>query len=160
MTALSTLRTAALSGAAAGVLSAATSAAIKKLDLKNGVSASSNPGRWLSRHGAREQLPTSPNSLAGVITQQLKSILWAAVYGRVFRRQARAQSISQQLLGGAASAATAYLVDYALTSKRTEPRFERHSSSRGKVATYAAVGVGLALLGVLVTIKGGQRERS
>lgn len=158
MEALRTLKTAALSGAAAGVLSAATSAAMNKLDRKNGVSSSNRPSQRLSRPGAHEQGTTRRNSLASVITQQLKSILWAALYGRVFRRQAQEQSIPEQLLGGAASAATAYLVDYALTSKRSPPHLERRS--RGKVVTYAAVGVSLALLGVLVTMKRGNREAS
>ncbi|MET0661077.1 MAG: hypothetical protein ABW110_23305 [Steroidobacteraceae bacterium] len=154
MTALSTLKTAALSGAAAGLLSAATSAAMSRL-ARNGVGSSNRPARLLSRHSASEPLTTSRNSLASVITQQLKSVLWAAIYGRVFRRQAREQTIAQQLLGGAASAATAYLVDYALTPKRSPQYLARRPSSRGRIATYAAVGIGVALLGVLVTTKRG-----
>lgn len=46
---------------------------------------------------------------------------------------------------GAATAATAYVVDYHVVPKRLTPGFERHLSAAGMVSSYVAFGAGLTL---------------
>lgn len=148
------MRVAAISGTAAGLLSAAAMAAAGKLERNNAVGPLNGPSQWLwGERGARETRATLRTTLPGVLIHQLTSIFWATLHERTFGRNARRHPIPMQLLGGAASAATAYFVDYALTPKRFQPGFEKHLSSKGMFATYAAFGVGLALFGIAMRLK-------
>lgn len=149
------VRVAAISGTTAGLLSAATMAAAGKLECNNAVAPLNGPSQWLwGERGARETRATLRNTLPGLLIHQLTSIFWAAIHEYTFGRNARRRPVPMQLLGGAASAATAYFVDYALTPKRLQPGFEKHLSARGMFATYAAFGVGLALLGIAMRLRG------
>lgn len=155
-----TLTNAAISGTAAGVLSAATMSGMGKLERNNAIGPLNGPSQWLwGERGARESRFTVRNTVVGLLIHQLTSIMWAAIHERTFGRRAQEHPVPVQLLGGAASAATAYFVDYALTPKRFQPGFEKHLSARGMFATYAAFGVGLALLGIALTIKKGHADR-
>jgi len=128
--------------------------AMGKLDCNNAVGPLNGPSQWLwGERGARETHLTLRNTLPGIIIHQLTSIMWAAIHHRTFGRDAQDSSIPAQLLGGAASAVTAYVVDYAFTPKRFQPGFAKHLSARGMFATYAAFGVGLALCGVVATLR-------
>lgn len=149
-----TMTRTAISGTLAGLLSAAAMAAMGKLERNNAVGPLNGPSQWLwGESGARETRATLRTTLPGVLIHQLTSLMWAAVHEATFGRNATRHPVAVQLLGGAASAATAYVVDYALTPKRFQPGFEKHLSPRGMFATYAAFGMGLALWGIARTLK-------
>jgi hypothetical protein len=108
------VKNAALSGTAAGALSAAAMALSSKLEGNNAVAPLNGPSQWLwGEDGARETRATLRTTLPGIVIHQLTSIFWAAVHERTFGRNARKHPVAMQLVGGAASAATAFVVDYA-----------------------------------------------
>jgi hypothetical protein len=152
-------RTAAISGTAAGLLSAATMAAMGKLERNNAIGPLNGPSQWLwGEEGAREDRFTARNTLVGVLIHQSTSVFWGAIHERTFGRNASHRSIPMQLLGGLATAGMAYFVDYKLTPKRLQPGFEKHLDGRGMLATYVAFGVGLALTSVICTIADRPRQ--
>lgn len=149
-----TMRQAAISGTLAGLFSAAAMAAMGKLERNNAVGPLNGPSQWLwGEPGALETRATLRTTLPGILIHQLTAIMWAAVHEVTFGRNATHHPVPMQLLGGAASAATACFVDYALTPKRFQPGFEKHLSSRGMFVTYAAFGVGLAFWGLIRTLQ-------
>lgn len=152
-------KTAAVSGMAAGALSAATMAVMGKLERNNAVGPLNGPSQWIwGERGAEEDRFTARNTVVGMVIHQATSMMWAALHERTFGRNASRRSIPTQLLGGLASAGMAYFVDYKLTPKRFQPGFEKHLDSRGMLATYLAFGVGLALTSVICTLTDRPRQ--
>ena len=149
-----TITTAAMSGAAAGVLSAVAAGQFEQNRARNvAMAPRKNSHQWARGRQAAHELSPLRSTLPSIIVQQLISASGLALRERIFGRTARQQSISQQLLGGVTSAATAYVVNYVLTPKRSQPKLEKRSRSRGRLTTYAACGVGLALFGVMLSMK-------
>lgn len=146
-----TIKTAAMSGAAAGVLSAV---AMGKLERNTAIAPRKGLHQltWRGRT-PRESRSAMRSTLPSIIIQQLISTSSGALRERIFGRNAGQQSIPQQLLGGATSAATAYVINHILTPRRSQPRIEKRSSPNGRFATYAAFAIGIALCGVMLTMK-------
>jgi hypothetical protein len=71
------------------------------------------------------------------------SVWWALFFEGLFGRRAR-RSTRDALLGGSLVAASAYLVDYHLVSRRFQPGFEAHLSPWSMLAVYAALAAGFA----------------
>lgn len=67
-----------------------------------------------------------------------------SVFGGSRRRKPPIQHCAE----AAVSATTAYVVDYHLTPRRLRPGFEKHVSSKGMVAVYAAFAAGLAIAAI------------
>lgn len=155
------IKSAAISGAAAGVLSAATKATTGTPNQRHIADGLNGTGQWRSSRLATDTSQSGvPSTLLGVIVQQLTSTLWSTVHRRILGRGARRLSMPQQLLGGAASAATAYLVDRALTPQRPQPVAKKSPGSHGKVAAYAALGIGVTVLAALWVLKSGKQAES
>lgn len=88
--------------------------------------------------------PFHRNTALGFATHLGASVWWAAFFEGLFGPSAR--SSSRDALAGAASvAATAYVVDYHVVSKRFRPGFERYLSSSGMLAVYASLAAAFAL---------------
>ena len=76
-------------------------------------------------------------------------MFWAAVYEKLFGRAAERGAIGTALVGGAAVAALAYVVDYHCVPKRLTPGWEDRVAGRSLAATYTALAASLPLRGLL-----------
>ncbi len=85
-----------------------------------------------------------PNTIVGWLLHHGASVFWAAGFETFFGRSAE-RSLRNALLGGATTAATAYVVDYHLVPDRFVPGFEARLSNRALFYVYAALGAGLTL---------------
>lgn len=84
------------------------------------------------------------NTVVGWLLHHGASIFWATGFEFFFGRSARS-SLRGALAGGAATAATAYVVDYHVVPDRFVPGFEARLSNRSLFYVYVALGTGLAL---------------
>ncbi|WP_380596439.1 hypothetical protein [Steroidobacter flavus] len=87
------------------------------------------------------------HTAAGYAIHHATSIFWAVLHESVFGGRRKKPAI-QHCAEAAVSAATAYVVDYHLTPRRLRPGFEKHVSSTGMVAVYAAFAAGLAIAAI------------
>jgi hypothetical protein len=92
------------------------------------------PEQYASRGGL--------NTLVGAALHHGASIFWAIGFETLFGRRARQQK-SVAVLGGIATAATAYVVDYHVVSNRFKPGFEARLSGASMFLVYAALAAGL-----------------
>jgi hypothetical protein len=88
-------------------------------------------------------------TLAGATLNAAAITSWAAVYELGFGRAARRGNVSRALLGGVATAAVAYVVDYYVVPRRLTPGFEKRLSSTSMFAAYAALAASLPLASLL-----------
>jgi len=70
---------------------------------------------------------------------------WAAIYEWMFGGVAQRKNVCGALLGGAAVAGIAYVVDYHVVPKRFTPGFEKRLSGRSLLGVYTALAAGLAI---------------
>ena len=83
----------------------------------------------------------------GVAIGTVATMLWAAVFEKVFGQTIERRGIPAALLGGAAAAGTAYVKDYYLFPRRLQPGFEKRLPARSLLYIYGAMGAGLAVGG-------------
>jgi hypothetical protein len=83
------------------------------------------------------------NTAVGFAIHTAASIWWAAFFEGLLGRHAR-RGGGAAIVAGAAMAAVAYAVDYAVVGKRFQPGFERYLSRRSMFAVYAALALGFA----------------
>lgn len=83
------------------------------------------------------------NTVVGFALHHGASIFWALGFETVFGRRAE-RSVPDALIGGAATAATAYVVDYHVVPYRFVPGFEARLKNRSLFYVYAALGLSLA----------------
>src|SRR5690606_4831989 len=83
------------------------------------------------------------HAAVGVALHHGASIFWALGFETLFGRRAE-RSVPDALLGGAATAATAYVVDYHVVPYRFVPGFEARLKNRSLFYVYAALALGLA----------------
>ena len=88
--------------------------------------------------------PRNRNTALGLALHTAASIWWALLFEGVFGRRAR-RNVASATTCGAAVAATAYVVDYYVVSRRFRPGFEAYLSSRAMLAVYAALALGFAV---------------
>ncbi|HLT89932.1 MAG TPA: hypothetical protein VKZ85_03225 [Woeseiaceae bacterium] len=81
------------------------------------------------------------HTLPGLAINTGASLFWATIYERLFGRA----DAGRALLGGAAVAALAYLVDYHLVPKRLTPGWEERVSDRSLAAIFGAMAVSLPI---------------
>jgi hypothetical protein len=86
-------------------------------------------------------------------------LFWGVVFELLFGRHAR-QSAGKAVLAGAATAATAYVVDYYVVHPRFRPGIEAYLSPRSMFAVYAALGTGFALAAILTRARRRARRRA
>lgn len=83
------------------------------------------------------------NTAVGFLLHHGASIFWALGFETAFGRRAE-RSVPEALLGGAATATTAYVVDYHVVPYRFVPGFEARLKDRSLFYVYAALALGLA----------------
>lgn len=82
----------------------------------------------------------------GLVINSASAIFWALFFERVVGRNAKPARI---LTSAAAVTATAYLVDYHLVPKRLTPGWELRLPRRSLAGIYGALGLSLAVAGLL-----------
>jgi len=83
------------------------------------------------------------NTAVGWALHHGASIFWATGFELLFGRDAQ-RSTAHAVFGGAATAATAYVIDYHFVPERFVPRFDARLSRGSLFWIYAALGAGLA----------------
>ena len=88
------------------------------------------------------------NTFLGLAIHTAACLFWSTCYEALLGRYAR-RSVPHALGTGAATAATAYVVDYYVVSSRFRPGIEAHLSGKAMFAVYAALGAGFAAAALL-----------
>jgi hypothetical protein len=139
-----------VSGSAASVASATammTCSALHEGSIAGGLN---GPSQWLwGEHEAYTREATLRHTAAGYVIHHATSIFWATLYEAVFGGSRRRKPALQHIAEAGLSAGTAYVVDYHLTPRRLRPGFEKHVSTKGMVAIYAAFAAGLAITSIM-----------
>ena len=138
-----------VSGSAASLASAATLMACSKLHEGSAAGGLNGPSQWLwGESEAYTREATLRHTATGYAIHHATSIFWAVLHEAVFGGSRRRKTPVQHCAEAAVSATTAYFVDYHLTPRRLQPGFEKHVSSKGMVAVYAAFAAGLAITAI------------
>jgi hypothetical protein len=144
----SLVKNALASGTAASIASATTLMACSAAKEGSFAGGLNGPSQWLwGEAEAYTREATLRHTAAGYVIHHATSIFWAMLHESVFGSRRR-KSPLRHCAEAAVSAGTAYVVDYHLTPKRFRPGFEKHVSSRGMVAVYAAFAAGLAIAAI------------
>lgn len=140
------LREGAVAGSVASVFSTAMLAVLGARGA-GGIAAPLNAvSHWVwGEESLRSERPSWRHTLVGYLTQHAASVLWAALYARVYGHRAEAKQLPNAIAGGIATSAVAYVVDYTVTPKRLTPGYEHRLDGEGMFAVYAALALGFAL---------------
>jgi hypothetical protein len=139
-----------MSGTAASLTSAAALMAGSKIRDGSWAGGLNGPSQWLwGESEAYTRRATFQHTAVGYVIHHSTSIFWAVLHETVFGGSRKKKPVLQHCTEAIASAATAYVVDYHMTPRRLRPGFEKHVSSTGMVATYAAFAAGLAITAIL-----------
>jgi len=151
------LREGAIAGTVASLLSTAVLAAMGRRQSGSALAAVNAPGHWLwGDESLHQEQATWRHTATGVLTQHAASILWATLYAAVYGHRPEAKRLPQAVVGGIATSATAYVIDYTITPKRFTPGYEHRLDGRGMLAVYAALAAGFAL-GAMALPRGDRR---
>lgn len=138
-----------ISGSAASLTSAAALMACSRLNEGSAAGGLNGPSQWLwGESEAYTREATLRHTAAGYAIHHATSIFWAVIHETVFGGSRRRKPAIQHCAEAAVSAGTAYVVDYYLTPRRFRPGFEKHVSTTGMVAVYAAFAAGLAIAAI------------
>jgi hypothetical protein len=138
-----------VSGSAASLASAAALMACSRLHEGSAAGGLNGPSQWLwGEAEAYTREATLRHTVAGYAIHHATATFWAVLHEAVFGGSRRRKPPIQHCAEAAASAATAYFVDYHLTPRRLRPGFEKHVSTKGMVAVYAAFAAGLAITAI------------
>jgi hypothetical protein len=83
------------------------------------------------------------NEAMGTALHHGACVFWAVMFESLFGKRAE-RSTSSALVGGATTAAAAYIIDYHVVADRLNPGFHAHLSPRSVFLVYAGLAVGLA----------------
>lgn len=102
---------------------------------------------WPER-AVRERGFSVRHTVLGLGIHQAAAIFWALLFERIVPRAPRAHP-TRVIAAAAATAATAYCVDYHFVPKRLAPGFEAHLGPRSMAGVYVGIAVGLAAVALL-----------
>lgn len=133
-----------VSGAVAGLASAAALALLAKAEGKGALQPINATSHWLHGDQAAECDDfDAGHTLVGLATHYASTVFWALPFE--FWRARRCQPSAGTLLRGACmTSAVAAAVDYGVTPKRLTPGWELALSKRSLVAAYGVLALGLA----------------
>ncbi|HEY7493120.1 MAG TPA: hypothetical protein VIH59_18655, partial [Candidatus Tectomicrobia bacterium] len=94
---------------------------------------------------AAARAPSLRYTATGLLLNQLAGIGWAVVMEKLFGAQLRQGALQPGLLGGAVTAALAYVTDYYVLPRRLTPGFESHFPARAFPLLYGALAVSLSV---------------
>jgi len=98
---------------------------------------------------AAQVAPSWKYSATGIGLNAGAMLSWGVVYALLAGGNAR--TTTRALAAGAATAATAYVVDYHVVPKRLTPGFEKRLSREAMASIYASLAIGLALGGLMAS---------
>ena len=87
-------------------------------------------------------------TLLGLAIHQASAIFWALLFERLAPR-APLEHPTATIAAAAATAATAYCIDYHVVPKRLTPGFEAHLGPRSMTRVYVGLAIGLAAVALL-----------
>jgi len=93
---------------------------------------------------AAQVAPSWKYSATGIGLNACAMLSWGAVYS-VLAGGRKHRSVTRALVAGAATAATAYVVDYHVVPRRLTPGFEKRLSRPAMVSIFASLAIGLVL---------------
>lgn len=133
-----------VTGAVAGLASAAALALLAKAEGKGALQPINATSHWL--HGEKaaqcDRLDAGHTSI-GVATHYASTVFWALPF-EYWRARQRPRSAGTLLRGACVTAAVAAAVDYGVTPKRFTPGWELVLGKRSMVMAYVALALGLA----------------
>ncbi|HEX2138626.1 MAG TPA: hypothetical protein VHG33_02830 [Woeseiaceae bacterium] len=91
------------------------------------------------------------HTMLGLAINAGASVFWATLYERMFARTGNRGGMGKSLLGGAAVASLAYLVDYHLVPQRLTPGWEERVSGRSLAMIFGAMALSLPLRRIALT---------
>jgi hypothetical protein len=103
---------------------------------------------WGDRAASQDDV-SAEYTLTGLALNGAAVISWAALFEMLFGGKAKQGDMAMSLLGGAATAALAYVVDYYVVPERLTPGFEKRLSDRSLLAIYAVLALSLGVGGLL-----------
>jgi hypothetical protein len=138
-------RQALVSGSIASILSTTVLATRGVAEVGSAVAPTNATSHWLWGESAYDEYrPTLKHTALGYLTHHASAIFWAFLLERALDRKHNPGTA--EIIGSAAiTTALAAFVDYELTPRRLRPGFETHLSRGSLVATFAAIGAGLAI---------------
>jgi hypothetical protein len=140
------LREGAVAGTVAGVLSTIVLGIVGQRQAGSAPAPINAASHWLwGDESLREDGSTLRHTLTGFLTQHGASIFWATLYSRLYGHRREAKEWPQAVVGGIATSAAAYVIDYTITPKRLTPGYEHRLDGMGMLAVYAALAAGFAL---------------
>lgn len=98
-------------------------------------------------------VPDLKHTPLGVAINAGASVFWAAIYQQLFDRDGQRGGLITSVLGGAAVAALAYLVDYRLIPQRLTPGWEYRVSGRSLTMIFGAMALSLPVRRVLERLR-------
>jgi hypothetical protein len=141
----------AFTGGVAGLVSAAVLAVAGWRETGRPAAAINAESHWLwGDEALRQDRPSWRYTFTGLVTHHLATVFWATLQARVRGRALVTRRLSQDAAAGAATAATAALVDYNLVPRRLRPGFEGRLSRGATTAVFAGIAVGLMIGSVLL----------
>lgn len=89
--------------------------------------------------------PSLRHTLTGYLVHHGASMFWGILHARAWGTRPEAKQLGPALVGAAAAAAVACLVDLRLTPRRLTPGFEHRLSPAAMASVYGCFALGLAL---------------
>ncbi|HET8700313.1 MAG TPA: hypothetical protein VFL97_01415 [Nitrococcus sp.] len=133
-------------GTAAGLTTLATVAARGSKDTGSAVAPinASSHAIWGDKAASVEAI-TVRHTVPGVIFNVAGTSWWALVFEKLFGTAVDRRGFPAALLGGTATAALAYLVDYRIVPRRLTPGWEHRVSRSSLFMTLGAMAAGLTI---------------
>lgn len=104
---------------------------------------------WGDEAAATEQV-TLRHTLPGLLINVGAGIWWSLVFQKLFGDAVDRRGLPAAIVGGAATSALAYILDYRILPKRLTPGWEYRLSRRSLFMALAALGAGMAAGALMV----------
>ena len=139
-------RAALTSGSFGSVVSTIALAVCGKLEEDSAAGPNNGPSQWIwGEEEAYTRQATLRHTAVGYCVHHFTSVGWATAHEYVFGSSRKPRSFVRHCAEAAATAATAYVVDYHFTPSRLRPGFKKHLGPASIFAVYACFGLGLAM---------------
>ena len=139
-------RAALVSGSFGSVVSTLALATCGKLEEGSAAGPNNGPSQWIwGEEEAYTRQATWRHTAVGYAIHHATSIGWATAHEYVFGKSQARKGLLRHCVEAAATATTAYVVDYHFTPSRFRPGFEKHLGPASMFAVYAAFALGLAM---------------
>jgi hypothetical protein len=140
-------RAAWVSGSFGSVISTIALAVCGKIEEDSAAGPNNGPSQWVwGEEEAYTRKATLRHTAVGYAVHHMTSVGWATAHEHVFGSRSRTpKGLLRHCLEAAATATTAYVVDYHFTPSRFRPGFKKHLGPTSIAAVYAAFALGLAM---------------